>query len=471
LRSYQNTPPPSSPLNWLQISIAVVLGVTIGTVICDVKRRETFAQQSQTLAQDIMRLPDRAASMISGKGEKISSLPGRVNILLMGVDSNGRNTQRFLNTRSDTMMLVSLDPDAQKVGIVSIPRDSRVKLADGHGTDKINSAHALGGPELAVKTVEEAFDVHIDHYVAIDVQGLRKVFHVLGPADILIEKKMRYTDHAGGLHVNLEPGMHTLTPEQMEEYVRFRHDARGDIGRIDRQQWFMRAITQKLKEPTVIFKLPELFKLADEYVETDMKFEDMVRIAAFGKDIVPSQVETAMLPGKATSIHGGSYWLPDPTGAAIVFNRLLGTNLTAADITLGQSSDRDEPTAGAADVAYAAELDERDKATQAKSANDLSITLKYPRGGEKIASKLEKALALEGYKVKYKYRVDAADCTHEQIVENSYNVDENAITELQKKIGCIKSWPVVLKLESRTNSDLTLIISPSTVASIAEKLP
>jgi LCP family protein required for cell wall assembly len=467
LRSYQNTPPPSSPLNWLQITIAVVIGVTIGTVICDVKRRDTFALQSQTLAQDIMRLPNRAADIMSGKSEKISSLPGRVNILLMGVDSNGRNTQRFLNTRSDTMMLVSLDPDAQKVGIVSIPRDSRVKLADGHGTDKINSAHALGGPELAVKTVEEAFDVHVDHYVAIDVQGLRKVFHVLGPADILIEKKMRYTDHAGNLHVNLEPGMHTLTPEQMEEYVRFRHDARGDIGRIDRQQWFMRAITQKLKEPTVIFKLPELFKLADEYVETDMKFEDMVRIAAFGKNIQASQVETAMLPGKATSIHGGSYWVPDPTGAAIVFNRLLGTDLTAADITLGQSTDRE---AHAADEAYAAELDVRDKNNRPKGDNDLSITLKYPRGGEKIANRLEKALIIEGYKVKYKYRVDAADCTHEQIVENSYNVDESAITELQKKISCVKNWPVVLKLESRTNSDLTLVISPNAVDSIAQAL-
>jgi LCP family protein required for cell wall assembly len=455
----------------LQITIAVVVGVTIGTIISDVKKRDTLAQQTQTLAQDIMRLPDRAASAISGKTEKFSSLPGRLNILLMGVDSNGRNTQRFLNTRSDTMMLVSLDPDSEKVGIVSIPRDSRVKLADGHGTDKINSAHALGGPELAVKTVEEAFAVHVDHYVAIDVQGLRKVFHVLGPADILIEKKMRYTDHAGGLHVNLEPGMHTLTPEQMEEYVRFRHDARGDIGRIDRQQWFMRAITQKLKEPSVIFKLPELFKLADEYVETDLKFEDMVKIAAFGKNIKSNQVETAMLPGRATSIHGGSYWQPDPTGAAIVFNRLLGTDVTAADITLGQTDERDTHPSGSADEAFAAELDVRDKNNRTMSENMLTITLKYPRGGEKIASKLEKALAQEGYKVKYKYRVDAADCTHEQIVENSYNVNESAINDLQKKMGCIKNWPVVLKLEARTTSDVTLVISPNSVESIAQALP
>lgn len=470
MRSYSNTPPPNSPLNWVQVSIAVVIGVTIGTVICDVKKRDVFASQTQTLAQDIMRLPTRAVSVISGKSEQIVSLPGRMNILLMGVDSNGRNTQRFANTRSDTMMLVSLDPDAQKVGIVSIPRDSRVKIADGHGTDKINSAHAYGGPELAVKTVEEAFDVHIDHYVAIDVQGLRKVFHVLGPADILIEKRMRYTDHAGGLHVNLEPGKHTLTPEQMEEYVRFRHDARGDIGRIDRQQWFMRAITQKLKEPVVVFKLPELFKLADEYVETDLKFDDMVHIAAFGKGIQSNQVETAMLPGKATSIHGGSYWLPDPTGAAIVFNRLLGTNLSAADITLGQTENQDTH---AADEAYAAELDVHNQNTSEtnQTENELSVTLKYPRGGEKIASKLEKILADEGYKVKYKYRIDSADCTHEQIVENSYNVSAGAIADLQKRIDCIKDWPVVLRLESRTNSDLTIVLSPNAMATLAKTLP
>src|SRR6202011_2267561 len=104
-------------------------------------------------------------------------------VLLMGVDSNGIGTQRFTSTRSDTMMLISCDPIAKRVGVVSIPRDSRVAIP-GHGNDKINAAHAFGGPELAVKTVGEVFQVPIDHYVVIDVQGLRKLFEVLGPVEV-----------------------------------------------------------------------------------------------------------------------------------------------------------------------------------------------------------------------------------------------------------------------------------------------
>ena len=83
----------------------------------------------------------------------------------MGVDSNGRDTERFTGCRSDTMMIASLDPASGKASLVSLPRDSRVRIAENHGVDKINAAHALGGPELAVKTVSEDFGVPIDHYV------------------------------------------------------------------------------------------------------------------------------------------------------------------------------------------------------------------------------------------------------------------------------------------------------------------
>ncbi len=142
------------------------------------------------------------------------------------------------------MMLVHVDPDTKRVGIVSIPRDSRVKLPGNHGIDKINFAHALGGPNCAVEAVKDAFAVPIDHYGDVDTEGLKKVFEALGPMEIMVEKRMRYRDRAAGLHVDLEPGSQTLSPKQVEEYVRFRHDPKGDIGRIERQQWFMRQVSK-----------------------------------------------------------------------------------------------------------------------------------------------------------------------------------------------------------------------------------
>ncbi len=461
MRSYRTyTPPPPRPngIIW-QGPLAVILGICIGLVATDVNRQHELGTQSSKLATEFEQIPQNVTKTITNVVPTVSQ---RTNILLMGVDSNGRNAQRFLNTRSDTMMLMSVDPSAKTVNIVSIPRDSRVKIADNHGIDKINSAHALGGPELAVATVKEDFCVPVDHYVVIDVQGLKKAFAVLGPTDVLVEKRMRYVDHAAGLHVNLDPGMHTLTPGQMEEYVRFRHDAKGDIGRIDRQQWFMRALTRKLKEPQVVLKLPELFKLAHDYVETDLSIEDMARLANFGKDIQPQQIQTATLPGRAAMIHGGSYWIPDAFGSAIVFNRLLGTSLNASEAGLGVATEAAE-----GDEAIAATTDAMDVA---RPNDPVSVTLKYPRGTDASAKKVEQALVKLGYKVKLKYRGADAECVHEQIVENSFRADNDLAKKLRDELPVVSTWPIVMNLDQHAPSDFTLVISPNSAATIADTL-
>ncbi|MBA3860189.1 MAG: hypothetical protein C0507_25055, partial [Cyanobacteria bacterium PR.3.49] len=315
---------------------ATLFGVLVGLTIIHYTKRPIFPFLPGAHVAPVVVTEERAPKQASSFPSlpKISLLPQldrSMNILCMGVDSNGRHAQRFLNTRSDTMMLVHIDPDLKRVGVVSIPRDSRVKLPGAHGIDKINSAHALGGPQLAVDAVKEAFAVPIDHYVVVDTEGLKKLFHALGPVEVMVEKRMRYRDRAAGLYVDLQPGLQTLDPKQAEEYVRFRHDPKGDIGRIERQQWFLRQVTKKLKEPSVILKLPDIFKFATDYVVTDMNAEDMAKVAYFGKDIQPSQVQTATLPGHAEYIHGGSYWIPDPEACSVVFSRLLNEKISVAE--------------------------------------------------------------------------------------------------------------------------------------------
>ncbi len=386
----------------------------------------------------------------------IPTLDKRMNVLLMGVDSNGRGTQRFTGTRSDTMILVSLDPEAKKVGMVSIPRDSRLKLAGEHGVDKINAAHAFGGPKLSVETVEENFNVPIDHYMVIDVQGLKKVFEVLGPIEVVVEKRMHYNDWAGGLHVALEPGVHRLTPAQAEEYVRFRHDPRGDIGRTERQQWFLRALANKFKEPSVILKLPDLFRLANQYVVTDLSPEDMAKIATFGKDIKSNQITSATLPGHATCIHGGSYWQPDYEGAAVVLNRLAGNPMTPVDstaTTLASSS---------GSPAYAATTPDA-----VSNNSPTTITIKYPRGFEKNARLYEKQLGAAGYKIKYVLRADIGDCQHEQIIQNSLKADDLLTKKLIEASPTLASFPVIVNLDQHAASDFVVVITTNSEKPLA----
>src|SRR5690606_1966378 len=112
--------------------------------------------------------------------------------------------------------------------------------------------------ELTMRTVEENFGVPVDHYLIVDTQGIKKLFDLLGPVEVVVEKEMHYHDQTAGLNIDLMPGRQLLDAEQLEGYVRFRHDARADIGRTERQQWLMRQLVSKLKEPSILMKAPSL---------------------------------------------------------------------------------------------------------------------------------------------------------------------------------------------------------------------
>jgi LCP family protein required for cell wall assembly len=430
-----------SPLPSLKSTLlAAVAGVCIGLLIVALNPNSVFrggrnapGEQTTSGLPQINVLP---------------TLGRRMNILVMGVDSNGKNTQRFTGTRSDTMMMVSIDPESKDVGVVSIPRDSRVKIAGNHGLDKINAAHAYGGPDLAVATVEQAFGVNIDHYVVIDVQGLRKVFDVLGPVDVIVEKPMHYQDHSAGLNVALEPGLQRLDSQHIEEYLRFRHDARADLGRTERQQWFLRQLVLKLKEPQVLMHLPELYKLASDCVVTDLPLDDLARLAYFAKDLKPSNVKTATLPGEAATINGCSYFIDNPAGCAIVLNRLLGTPLNSY-----QTTDVDSYNS---DSAFALPVQHVNNTNV-----PISCALKYPVGMETAEQNIEAQITRAGYVVKSKFYGTLADCQHEQIIQNSARADNYTTRKLQGKIPELSSWPIVVNFDSKASTDFTLVISPT----------
>jgi len=256
--------------------------------------------------------------------------PGQKVILLMGVDAPNRNlrsrdTDSFEGTRTDTMMLVRVNAAKQRVAVVSIPRDSKVYLSGNRGIDKINAAHAVGGPELAVQTVQDSFGIPIDNFIVVNLRGVRELVDALGGIDIYVEKPMHYTDNTAKLFINFEPGPHHLDGRHAEAYLRFRHDQLGDIGRIRRQQQFIMAVTKKLRDPSVVFKLPDLVRIAGQYVETDLSANDLLTLAFFGKDLNMNSVRTATLPGHP----GGtrvSYWIVDPTAAQMILDRLILDN-------------------------------------------------------------------------------------------------------------------------------------------------
>lgn len=389
----------------------------------------------------------------------IPKLSQKMTVLLMGVDSNGLNApDPFIGTRTDTMMLVSIDPIENKVGVVSIPRDSRVRITN-HGVDKINSAHAIGGPELSMQTVRDAFGVPVDHYIEVDTGGLKKLFEILGPVEVLVEKEMHYVDHTAKLNVDLKPGLQTLSPAQTEEYLRFRHDARGDIGRIERQQWFIRQAAKKFKEPEIVLKLPQLVMLAYKCVRTDLAINDVMSITAFAKDFPHERVVTAMLPGEGQMINGGSYWVPDSLAGQAIFSRILGCSTSGID----------SPTTAEAPPAQEITLPEDSQPPTApglsyeNNQKPPSISIKYPKGCEQLSIALSDQLTQAGFRVKYRWQISDLDCQHELLVQQSIRANDENTNRIYQSIPELQSFPVSLAIESRPSSDFTIIVSPNTM--------
>lgn len=247
----------------------------------------------------------------------------RQNILVLGVDSNGQDTDPFANTRSDTIVVLSINPKSRSVNVLSIPRDSKVYLAHDKGIDKINAAHAIGGIDLVKDTIESTFGFKIHNYIVFNTEGVVKFIDAIGGIPVYVEKDMRYRDYAGKLNVNITKGEHILNGKEAEGFLRFRKDALGDIGRTSRQQWFLRALAQRMKDPEVIAKIPEALKLADKYVKSNLSLFQMCQYAAFATGLDMSKVEMATMPGAPNKKGYISYWILDPDKCRDVINRMI----------------------------------------------------------------------------------------------------------------------------------------------------
>ena len=157
-------------------------------------------------------------------------------VMIMGVDRRADDVGR-----SDTLMVAALDVDKSKAALLSIPRDTRVAI-EGNGFDKINHAYAFGGHSLTQKTVENLLGVKMDHYILIDTRSFERIIDAIGGVDLNVEKRMYYEDpwdDIGGLVIDLYPGEQHLDGDRAIQYVRYR-DGEGDIGRVGRQQKFVK---------------------------------------------------------------------------------------------------------------------------------------------------------------------------------------------------------------------------------------
>ncbi|GAA3750623.1 LCP family protein [Salinactinospora qingdaonensis] len=199
---------------------------------------------------------------LTEEGRPSAGPRGTLNVLLIGSDSRDglSSAQRSElgvghvgGGRSDTMMLVHLNESHDHLTVVGIPRDSWVPVA-GHGLDKINAAYAYGGPQLAVRTVENTTGVRIDHYIEIDFGGFVDVINALGGIEVCLEQPI----HDEKAKLNMARGTHSVDGATALAFARTRKSAGGDLDRIDRQHQVMSALLDKALSSDTL-RTPEKF--------------------------------------------------------------------------------------------------------------------------------------------------------------------------------------------------------------------
>ncbi len=230
---------------------------------------------------------DQSKEIYSFKGQKDQY--GDTNILLLGSDARGKE-----KSRSDTIMIAHFNEDKGTLKLTSIMRDCYVEIP-GYGKHKINSAFARGGPELVRQTIKQNFDIDLQYYAIVDFQGFEQLVDEAFPdgVKINVEKKMKKN-----IGVTLEPGLQKLNGKQLLGYVRYRHDAVGDFGRVERQQKTVKAMKDQLSGFQTIAKLPKLVGVVTPYVNTNMKTSDILFMA---KDFLSEKkgtVDTLRIPIK-----------------------------------------------------------------------------------------------------------------------------------------------------------------------------
>ena len=329
----------------------------------------------------------------------------RVNILIVGCDE----IENY--GRADTIVFLSISPKTKDALILSIPRDTRVEIPE-RGMDKINHAYAFGGKKLISETVSLFLDMPIHFYAIADFIGFVNIIDELGGVEIDVEKEMHYVDKAGGVEINLSPGKQILNGEKSLQYIRFRQDKLGDLGRIKRQQKLALAVIEKMMNFDSIAKIPQISEGVNEYIETDIKVQDAIALANLFKGTNQEKFNVETVQGEPVYIKGVSYLEPDVE-----------------------------------------KVRQRVKSLVYSENSGMKVEVLNGNATSGIAHKIAKDLEMQGFEVVNIGNADNFNYEKTKIIV--YSKEINLDSEFKK---LFKDYEIVKEYQTNTNSDLVIIL-------------
>ncbi len=253
--------------------------------------------------------PDRVASSRAGwlQGVLVGSreIPGEpLNVLVVGVDRRppGSKEAQVYGVRADTVMLVQIVPETGRVKLLSVPRDLLVEIEPGV-EDKINAAYAYGGIEQTEKALQSYAEVPIDRYAIVDFEGFEDVINAMGKVEVDVEGEFPQKWH-------MEEGLQRLNGHRALLYARYRGTPGGDLDRIERQQQLVAALRSKALDWNIVTKLPEIMRVMNEEVETNLGFQEALSLGRVllsqGRN---AQMTSVQLEGTPHTLPSGAHVL------------------------------------------------------------------------------------------------------------------------------------------------------------------
>ncbi|MBF2057231.1 MAG: LCP family protein [Cyanobacterium sp. T60_A2020_053] len=328
MRPKPQQPKTPKKVNWLLMGFGLSAIASVSTVLGALMAlsltQTPFSQVRLSAKEEAVFNQEDAVTFSS---LNIPNLSRPVNILVLGVkvltsdiadhpkDNLGYHALvNSFDGLSDSILLLRFDPQKNDVVVLSIPRDTKTFVPDV-GITKINEANAHGGPALAAESVSNMLDgVEIDRYIRINVQGVEKLIDALGGVDFYVPKDMKYSDDSQRLYINLKEGQQHLDGDKALQLLRFRYDALGDVGRVQRQQAVLRALVEQALNPRTILRMPEILGVIRSHLDTNLSTNEIIALSAFAGQKSRSNFKMVMLPGEFNQPEEGelSYWLPHP---------------------------------------------------------------------------------------------------------------------------------------------------------------
>lgn len=305
------TPKPRKRTIGLAIALAVLCVVATAT--------SAYISVKGGLRQAIQGLPFMRPDLPTVFGRD------KLRVLVLGIDDNWTESDELYtaSTRSDTNIAVEIDLPTHNVSVVSIPRDLWVNIPkDGFG--KLNEAYADAGPERTETTLQQNFGMPaFDYYVVLNINATKSVVDAIGGLDVDVEKDMDYDDTWGHLHIHLKKGLHHLNGDQAVGYIRYRHDEEGDFGRMRRQRQVVQILVKRLKDPSIIARIPSLINVFRQNVRTNMPYDKMLQLALGLQDVTPQMVHETELPSNVGWTQGESVLFADQAQSASIVHKYL----------------------------------------------------------------------------------------------------------------------------------------------------